>query len=115
MPGKGAIPLSQYENAFIEAVKIWNSKGNVRSMMVLGLESLDSFYRGVEWLCTLGVMPIISIFRPMRNMYMKDALPICNEKIKKIYDNLLEITAKYNLKPGPSCIYCQNNTLSMPD
>lgn len=115
MPGKGAIPLSQYENAFIEAVKIWNSKGNVRSMMVLGLESLDSFYSGVEWLCTLGVMPIISIFRPMRNMYMKDALPICNEKIKKIYDNLLEITAKYNLKPGPSCIYCQNNTLSMPD
>lgn len=83
MPGKGAIPLSQYENAFIEAVKIWNSKGNVRSMMVLGLESLDSFYSGVEWLCTLGVMPIISIFRPMRNMYMKDALPICNEKIKK--------------------------------
>ena len=115
MPGKGAIPLSQYENAFIEAVKIWNSKGNVRSMMVLGLESLDSFYSGVEWLCTLGVMPIISIFRPMRNMYMKDALPICNEKIKKIYDHLLEITAKYNLKPGPSCIYCQNNTLSMPD
>lgn len=115
MTGKGAIPLSQYENAFIEAVKIWNSKGNVRSMMVLGLESLDSFYSGVEWLCTLGVMPIISIFRPMRNMYMKDALPICNEKIKKIYDNLLEITAKYNLKPGPSCIYCQNNTLSMPD
>ncbi|MCI9314508.1 MAG: ATP-grasp domain-containing protein [Lachnospiraceae bacterium] len=115
MPGKGAIPISQYENAFIEAVKIWNSKGNVRSMMVLGLESLDSFYSGVEWLCKLGVMPIISIFRPMRNMYMKDALPICNEKIKKIYDNLLEITAKYNLKPGPSCIYCQNNTLSMPD
>lgn len=115
MPGKGEISISQYENAFIEAVEIWNSKGNVRSMMVLGLESLDSFYSGVEWLCSLGVMPIISIFRPMRNMYLKDALPMCNEKIKKIYDNLLEITTKYNLKPGPSCIYCQNNTLSMPD
>lgn len=115
MPGKGEIPINQYENAFIEAVRIWNPKGNVRSMMVLGLEPLDSFYSGVEWLCSLGVMPIISIFRPMHNMHMKDALPMCNEKIKEIYDNLLEITTKYNLKLGPSCIYCQNNTLSMPD
>ncbi len=115
MPGKGKIPISQYEKAFKEAVKIWNASGDVRSMMVLGLEPLKSFYTGVEWLCSLGVMPIISIFRPMRNMYMKDALPICNEKLKIIYDNLLEITTRYNLKPGPSCIYCQNNTLSMPD
>lgn len=115
MPGKGKIPLSQYENAFREAVRIWNANGKVRSMMILGLEPLESFYSGVEWLCSLGVMPIISIFRPMRNMYMKDALPICNEKIKIVYDNLLEITPKYNLKPGPSCIYCQNNTLSMPE
>lgn len=115
MPGKGEIPISQYENAFRKAVSIWNSKGNVRSMMVLGLEPLDSFYNGVKWLCSLGVMPIISIFRPMCNMHMKNALPMCNEQIKIIYDNLLEITTKYNLKLGPSCIYCQNNTLSMPD
>lgn len=115
MPGKGAIPLSQYENAFRESVKIWNACGNVRSMMVLGLEPLESFYTGVEWLCSLGVMPIISIFRPMRNMDMKDALPICNEKLEIIYNNLLKITTKYNLKLGPSCIYCQNNTLSLPD
>lgn len=115
MPGKGEIPISQYENAFKEAVKIWNTNGNVRSMMVLGLEPLESFYAGVEWLCSLGVMPIISIFRPMRNLHMKEALPICNETLKTIYDNLLKITAKYNIKLGPSCIYCQNNTLSMPD
>ncbi len=115
MPGKGKIPISQYGNAFKEAVKIWNANGNVRSMMVLGLESLESFYAGVEWLCSLGVMPIISIFRPMQNMYLKDALPLCNEMLKTIYDNILDITAKYNLMPGPSCIYCQNNTLSMPN
>lgn len=115
MPGKGEIPLIQYENAFREAVRIWGTKGNVRSMMVLGLEPLESFYSGVEWLCSLGVMPIISIFRPMCNMHMKDALPMSNENIKIIYDSLLEITTKYNLKPGPSCIYCQNNTLSMPN
>lgn len=115
MPGKGEIPISQYENAFKEAVKIWNTCGSVRSMMVLGLEPLESFYAGAEWLCSLGVMPIISIFRPMRNIYMKDALPICNEKLKIIYDNLLKMTIKYNTKPGPSCIYCQNNTLSLPN
>lgn len=115
MPGKGEIPINQYEDAFRKAVTIWGSKGNVRSMMVLGLEPVESFYSGIKWLCSLGVMPIISIFRPMCNMQMKYALPLCNEKTKMIYDDLLKITTKYNLKLGPSCIYCQNNTLSMPD
>lgn len=115
MPGKGKITLQQYENAFKEAVHIWGKTGNVRSMMVLGLESMDSFYAGVEWLCTLGVMPIVSVFRPLNNMYMKNALPLCNEQLKKIFITLHSITAKYNLTLGPTCINCQNNTLSMPD
>lgn len=115
MPGKGEIPLIQYEQAFKEATKIWGINGNVRSMMVLGLEPLDSFYAGVEWLCAMGIMPIISVFRPMHNMYLKNVFPLCNEKLENVYSNLQIITAKYNLELGPSCINCQNNTLSMPD
>lgn len=114
MPGKGSIPLSRYEQAYQSAVHLWGKNGNVRSLMVLGLESLESFYSGIEWLCKLGVMPIISIFRPLNNITLKNAIPYGNEDLLKIYLHTLEITAKYNLFPGPYCIACQNNTLSLP-
>lgn len=114
MPGKGRIPLEQYECAYKYAVKLWGNNGNVRSLMVLGLERLDSFYSGIEWLCQLGVMPIISIFRPLDKIVLKDALPYGNEELEKIYYKVLLITKKYGLLPGPSCVACQNNTLSLP-
>lgn len=114
MPGKGEIPLKQYENAFEKAVDLWGNKGAVRSLMVLGLEACESFYNGINWLSEHGVMPIISVFRPMDTIYLSNVLPPENEKLEEIYYKALEITKKYNLFPGPDCIDCQNNTLSLP-
>ena len=114
MPGKGNISLSQYEKAYRAAVKLWGKNGNVRSLLVLGLEKIDSFYAGVDWLCSLGVMPIISVFRPLNNIQLLDVLPPENEDLAQIYNNVVSIAAQYGLFPGPSCIACQNNTLSLP-
>lgn len=114
MPGKGCIPLSQYEAAYREAVRIWGRTGAVRSLMMLGLESMESFYRGVEWLCQLGVMPIISVFRPLDKIELKAALPPGNEELAHIFQKVKAITRKYGLVPGPTCPACQNNTLSLP-
>ena len=114
MPGKGAIPLSQYEYAYRTAVNLWGKSGNVRSLLVLGLERMESFFQGVEWLSKMGVMPIISIFRPLDNIIINEALPINNENLEDIYYRAKEITAKYGLIPGPFCTACQNNTLSLP-
>lgn len=114
MPGKGKISLEQYENAFREAVRIWENVGAVRSMMILGLERIGDFYQGIEWLCNLGVTPIVSIFRPMNNITLSDVLPYNNEFLEDIYYNLITLVERYGLSLGPSCIACQNNTLSLP-
>lgn len=114
MPGKGDIPLERYQNAFEEAVRLWGNHGNVRSLMVLGLEREESFFNGIEWLCKIGVMPIISVFRPMNSIVLKQVLPLSNTTLEQIYRKSLMITTKYNLIPGPDCVACQNNTLSMP-
>ena len=115
MPGKGNITLGQYEKAFRKAVSIWGGAGNVRSMLVLGLEPITDFYNGVEWLCKMGVMPIVSVFRPVNNIAMKNVLPYNNITLYEIYLKIKKISSKYNLYPGPPCVACQNNTLSLPD
>lgn len=114
MPGKGNIPLSRYEKAYIEAVRLWGDGGNVRSLMVLGLEREESFFKGIEWLSRLGVMPIISVFRPLNNIALNNVLPPDNEDLEAIFYQAAEITAKRHLIPGPLCTACQNNTLSLP-
>lgn len=115
MPGKGRIPLTQYEAAYREAVKLWGQNGAVRSLMVLGLEPMEKFYQGVEWLCGLGVMPIISVFRPVKNIKLQDVMPPENESLTQIFYRASQIANRYNLSLGPSCRSCQNNTLSLPD
>lgn len=115
MPGKGNIPLLQYESAYQEAVRLWGRHGAVRSLMVLGLEPLDSFYMGIEWLCKLGVMPIISVFRPINNIELKEALPPSNMALVDIFYRATEIAKRYGLSLGPSCSACQNNTLSLQE
>lgn len=114
MPAKGAIPISTYELAYKKAVSLWGRTGAVRSLLVLGLEPIESFYAGVEWLCQLGVMPIVSVFRPMDSIVLKDALPPDNQELKNIFNKATSIASKYGLTLGPSCIACQNNTLSFP-
>ncbi len=115
MPGKGKIPLMQYENALKKAVELWGSSGNVRSMLVLGMEPIEDFLSGVEWLSSKGVMPIISIFRPVTNISMKEVLPYSNMDLYELFKKIIHITSKYNLIPGPPCVDCQNNTLSLPE
>lgn len=114
MPGKGKIPLAQYEAAYKEAVRLWGRQGAVRSLMVLGLDPMESFYRGIEWLCTLGVMPIISVFRPIENIELSQMLPPENKDLADIFLRSSEIAAKHGLILGPACAACQNNTLSLP-
>lgn len=114
MPGKGAIPLSQYENAYQEAVRLWGNRGNVRSLMVLGLEKEESFFSGIDWLCQLGVMPIVSVFRPVSRIELSMVLPPQNEDLKRIFSRAQKIASNNGLVLGPSCTACQNNTLSLP-
>lgn len=112
MPGKGRIPLTQYESALKRAVKLLGSTGAVRSAFVVGLENEISLLEGIEYVCKMGVAPILSVFRPIPFTEMEDIIPPENEWLLKVYNKAEQICKKYNLKLGPTCPSCQNNTLA---
>lgn len=112
MPGKGNIPLERYQNALERAVSLLGNKGAVRSAFVVGLESMESLLKGVEFVCQLGVSPILSVFRPIPGTEMENVNPPSNQWLLEAYEKTEKICAKYGLRPGPECVKCQNNTLS---
>lgn len=112
MPGKGKIKIENYFSIFKEAVKIWGKKGNVRSLLIYGFDTLDTFLEGIETLCQNGVEPIISIFRPLKDTPMENFNPPSTTQLFSLYQSCQNIVHKYSLILGPDCVECQNNTLS---
>lgn len=112
MPGKGAISLERYHVALEKAVELLGNKGAVRTAFVLGLEDMSSLLEGVKYVCELGVAPIFSVFRPIPFTKMESVNPPENEWLLEAYTKAELICSKYNLKPGPNCPACQNNTLA---
>lgn len=112
MPGKGKISIDRYLEALKYAVSLWGNTGKVRSLIIYGFDTDKVFLDGIEELCKLGVEPIISIFRPLKNTKLADWNPPSTTDIIFIYKKCHEITKKYSLTLGPDCPKCQNNTLS---
>lgn len=114
MPGKGQISREEYFYVLKEAVKYWGATGKVRSLMIVGLESEDSLMQGIRELCQIGVMPILSVFRPIPGTNTEDIVPPSNQFLRKIYTAGTSICSEFALHLGPECPACQNNTLSLP-
>lgn len=112
MPGKGQIPLDTYKETLLHSVELWGNTGNVRSILLYGLESDDDFFKGIEWLASNGIQPIISPFRALKGTEYAHIVPPTTEKLIEVYDRASGICKKNNLNLGPDCIFCQNNTLS---
>ena len=83
-------------------------------MLIVGLEPAENTEEAVRSLCKEGVMPILSIFRPLPNSQMSEFLPPTNEFLYSLYQKLDIICKDYEQHLGPDCIACQNNTLSLP-
>ena len=113
MPGKGMFKTEQYISALDRAVQLLGKEGAVRTAFVVGLESADSLLNGIEKMCKIGVAPILSIFRPIPGTEMENNIVPSNDFLYSVYVRASEICKKYNLSLGPSCGYCQNNTLSL--
>lgn len=114
MPGKGKIPRQEYFAMLREAVKYWGNTGNVRSLMIVGLESEDSLLKGIRQLCETGVMPILSVFRPIPGTETQHIAPPSNRFLWSVYQKGSAICREFGLHLGPKCTACQNNTLSLP-
>jgi len=84
MPGKGDIPRESYFESLRAAVRIFG-EGNVRSIIVIGFDSMDSLTSGVERLCSIGVQPVLSIFRPISGTPLDMSAPPEFSFIKEAY------------------------------
>ena len=115
MPGKGKIPLELYYTMLKEGTRLWGKSGQVRSMIMVGLEKEQSLMEGIEYLAQNGIQPILSPFGPRQTTPLANYIPFNSEKLLDIFLKADLICRKYGLKPGPNNIECQNNTLSIPD
>ncbi len=114
MPGKGTISRREYLTALKHAKEIWDKPYAVRSLLIIGLEEQTNLIKAINELSVAGIMPILSIFRPLPHSQMSTLLPPTNDYLYKLYKQLEEICRKYDQRLGPDCIICQNNTLSLP-
>jgi hypothetical protein len=114
MPSKGKISLDTYYDAFTYATKLWGKYGAVRSLLLVGIEPIEETLKGVEELCKRGVMPILTLFRPLPNTPMENITPFNYEQIYFLWEKATTICEKYGLELGPKCVPCQNNTISFP-
>jgi len=111
MPGKGQIPLAQYTQAFVEGVKLFGRNGAIRSMLLIGLDKETSLLSGIQFLCELGVSPMLSPFRPLTATPLAMRMPPDIKMVDRVVQEARIICNQYNVNLGPPCEMCQNNTL----
>lgn len=113
MPGKGSISLEVYAKAFERAVQLWGNTGQVRSALIVGLESPETFLQGVEWLCRQGVSPMLSPFRPYDHTDFENRFPEADQEILRLYREAKKICGRYGMILGPACADCEDNTIKV--
>lgn len=113
IPEKAAIPREDWF-AFIEGVA--ETPGiSIRSLLVVGLESVEDTLRGVEALARRGCEPVLSPFRPAPQTPLECTPAPSADTMVDVFLRAREVAARYGAKLGPKCLPCQHNTLSLPD
>ena len=88
--------------------------GAVRSLIILGLEPVQSTLEGIEYLASVGVEPVLSPFRPAQGTALEAMKPIDPDSALHILSESRKLAAAHGLRLGPSCAPCQHNTLTFP-
>lgn len=114
IPGKHSlIGRSRYMEALSRSVEVFG-KGNVRSLLVVGLETMNSCLEAVERLVAMGVIPVFSPLRPLPHTALHGRRPPELHWTFELVGRATAIAAASGLKLGPKCASCQNNTLAEP-
>jgi len=114
IPQKASITRKTWFESIEKAVEVFE-RGEVRSMLLLGLEPIEDTLRGVEELAKRGCVPVLSPFRPDPSTVMRDVSPPSAVFLEEVYKRAKDIANKYDTNLGPRCIPCQHNTLTFPD
>jgi len=114
MPLKARLTRDQYLNFIERAVEIFGPD-RVRSLLLVGLESIDDTLKGVEALAERACQPVLSPFRPDPATPLRHLQPPSGDFLGEVYERSLNIAERHAVKLGPRCIPCHHNTLTYPD
>lgn len=102
---------------FIEkAVGLFGRTGAVRSLLMVGIESIEDTLKGVEALAERGCDPVLSPFRPDPSTPLRNTRPPTSIELLEVWHRSRDIISRHpGVKLGPRCIPCMHNTLAIPD
>lgn len=86
--------------------------GKVRSMLLVGLEPMESTLAGVAAIAERGGMPVLSPFRPDPTTPLRDLAPPTAAELREVLLRATEIVAAHGAILGPDCPPCSHNTLN---
>lgn len=126
-PGKRSEnPSDLYMRSLEAAVAIFG-RGKVYSAAVVGLERPENYIGWIGALEDLGVVPVISAFRPvpLTKASITGPPPPSNGLLLRLHEYACDHgkgkgcfeeggTYQPDIVPGPSCQACQNNTVAIP-
>lgn len=98
---------------FIESAAEVLGPGRVRSMLLVGLESMESTLAGVDAIAARGGIPVLSPFRPDPATPMRKAQPPAPDFVAEAYVRGREVAARHGIQLGPNCIPCTHNTMTL--
>lgn len=114
IPGKHTlIGKERYLEALAHCVELFGPI-NTRSILIAGLEPLDHTFEAAISLAELGVMPIISPFRPLHDAVLADRRGPSASEYVELWESVDRALKPLGMPLGPTCIACQNNTLALP-
>jgi hypothetical protein len=87
--------------------------GRVRSMLLVGLESMDDTLDGVSAIAERGCVPVLSPFRPDPATPLSDMTPPTAAFLEETYLRARDVAAAHDVPLGPGCIPCSHNTLTL--
>ncbi|MDB4223372.1 hypothetical protein N9850_06340 [Granulosicoccus sp.] len=114
IPGKNEkIGKDRYLRALEYSVNVFGPI-NTRSILIAGLEDLEHTLEAGIHLVNMGVMPILSPFRPLDGTMLENHRGATGAEYVDLWTRLDEKAEPLGIPVGPSCKACQNNTLALP-
>jgi hypothetical protein len=105
----------QYYLDFLETAAEVLGGNHVRSMLMVGIEPLESTLAAVVALAERGCVPVLSPFRPDPVTPLGSMAPPTSAMLREAYLRAAEIAHRYGVRLGPSCAPCTHNTLTFAD
>lgn len=112
MPHKFGRGVPFYLGA-IESAVVALGPGRVRSMLLVGLETMDSTLEGVRAVTERGGIAVLSPFRPDPRTPMSSYRPPTRTEMLQVYLRAEDIVSSLGGSLGPGCTPCTHNTLTI--